>query len=125
MYPDPITLFSYHNFLLEPPIAMFLPFDTISLIVNIWVKRNHSGYMPSVTECDEVVYRSDRGNYSILSLISPIIALGTGRSSIVFNPGEALIICGIMFTHIAMVPMPPGTSGLIERFISGVPFIVT
>src|SRR5690606_8062385 len=38
---------------------------------------------------------------SIISLMSPMIALGTGRSIIVLRPGLALMICGIMFTHIA------------------------
>jgi hypothetical protein len=62
---------------------------------------------------------------SMRSRISPRMARGTGRSSMVFNPGPALITWGIMFTHMAMVPMPPGTSGLMERLISGVPLMVT
>ena len=54
---------------------------------------------------------------SIKSLISPIIALGTGKSIIVFSPGLAFIMCGIIFTIIAIVPMPPGTSGLFAILI--------
>lgn len=37
-------------------------------------------------------------------------------SSKFLRPGSALITCGTMLTHIAIVPTPPGISGSIAIF---------
>ena len=60
--------------------------------------------------------------FSIMSRMSPIMARGTGRSSMVLRPGRAFITWGIMFTIIAIVPMPPSTSGFMAMLTLGVPF---
>ena len=48
---------------------------------------------------------------------------GIGRSFIETNPAGALSTCGIIFTARAIVPIPPGISGVIAIFTLGVPSI--
>lgn len=51
----------------------------------------------------------------------PSIALGTGRSAMVKSPARASTTAGIMFTAIAMVPVPPGISGRMAMLMGGSP----
>ncbi|NQU59113.1 MAG: hypothetical protein HQ513_17925 [Rhodospirillales bacterium] len=55
--------------------------------------------------------------------MSASTAAGAGRSAMVCRPGAALSTIGIELTAMAMVPVPPGISGLPARRMSDAPVI--
>jgi hypothetical protein len=81
------------------PLATWVAPKKTTLLHNIgmWLIRNLLDYFLPCTKF----------------LTSPKIALGTGKSSIVLRPADAFITSGIILTHIAIVAIPPGISGLI------------